>query len=473
MSSQKVQGVNESVEKMLSASFKRTYELFKHDGRDGVAYLDAPFLGSTGVHKTSKTTYEYKLVKDLPNNNHSGRTKKKSRRQPKAEARAKKIENKPAAALAAPSTELTVHRPEQAADAVSAFNKRTNTEEVKSLAVALRRPNRSQRAEPTWHPQWKLMRVISGHLGWVRSVAVEHGNEWFATGSADRTIKIWDLASGTLKLTLTGHINTVRGLVVSPRHPYLFSVSDDKTVKCWDLETNQVVRHYHGHLSGVYSVALHPTLDVLVTGARDSSARVWDMRTKKQIHILGGHDGSVNTVACQGADPQVVTGSADSTIRLWDLATGKTMTTLTNHKKGVRAMALHPTEFTFASASADNIKKWKFPEGRFMDNFQGHDTIVNCLSLNHDGVMVSGGDDGILKFWDWKSGNVFQSTKTINQPGSLAGEAAIFASTFDQSGSRLITCEGDKTIKIWREDEMSTKETHPVVFDRDEMRKRY
>ena len=44
---------------------------------------------------------------------------------------------------------------------------------------------------------------------WVRSVAVDPGNEWFATGSADRTIKIWDLASGQLKLTLTGHIEQV------------------------------------------------------------------------------------------------------------------------------------------------------------------------------------------------------------------------------------------------------------------------
>uniref|UniRef100_A0AAR2K4M8 Pleiotropic regulator 1 n=1 Tax=Pygocentrus nattereri TaxID=42514 RepID=A0AAR2K4M8_PYGNA len=53
--------------------------------------------------------------------------------------------------------------------------------------------------KPQWHPPWKLYRVISGHLGWVRSIAVEPGNQWFVTGSADRTIKIWDLASGKLK----------------------------------------------------------------------------------------------------------------------------------------------------------------------------------------------------------------------------------------------------------------------------------
>jgi len=94
--------------------------------------------------------------------------------------------------------------------------------------------------KPKWHPPWKLHRVISGHLGWVRCVTLEPGNEWFATGSADRVIKIWDLASGKLKLSLTGHVSTVRGLVVSPRHPYLFSCGEDRQVKCWDLEYNKV-----------------------------------------------------------------------------------------------------------------------------------------------------------------------------------------------------------------------------------------
>lgn len=44
--------------------------------------------------------------------------------------------------------------------------------------------------KPKWHAPWKLYRVISGHLGWVRCCAVEPGNEWFATGSADRVIKV-------------------------------------------------------------------------------------------------------------------------------------------------------------------------------------------------------------------------------------------------------------------------------------------
>uniref|UniRef100_A0A8B9H7U1 Pleiotropic regulator 1 n=1 Tax=Astyanax mexicanus TaxID=7994 RepID=A0A8B9H7U1_ASTMX len=52
--------------------------------------------------------------------------------------------------------------------------------------------------KPQWHPPWKLYRVISGHLGWVRSIAVEPGNQWFVTGSADRTIKVNNAESSLL-----------------------------------------------------------------------------------------------------------------------------------------------------------------------------------------------------------------------------------------------------------------------------------
>ena len=145
-------------------------------------------------------------------------------------------------------------------------------EESNASLIRIKEPRKVPK--PKWHAPWKLMRVISGHTGWVRSISVDTSNEWFATGGGDRIIKIWDLASGTLKLSLTGHVSTVRGVAISDRHPYLFSAGEDKQIKCWDLETNKVIRHYHGHLSGIYSLALHPTLDVLVTGGRDSTARV-------------------------------------------------------------------------------------------------------------------------------------------------------------------------------------------------------
>lgn len=86
-----------------------------------------------------------------------------------------------------------------------------------------------------------------------------------------------------------------------------------------------------------------------------------------------------------------------------------------------------------------------------------------------------------MSFWDWKSGHRFQSLDTTAQPGSLDAEAGIMSSTFDRSGLRLICGEADKTseylpittvypltnmaiVKIWKQDEKATPESHPLEW---------
>lgn len=322
----------------------------------------------------------------------------------------------------------------------------------KSLAM-------EEMVKPEWHPPWKLYRMISGHGGWVHSLTVDPSNMWFASGCRDGLIKIWDIASGRLRITLTGHISGVRGLAVSDRHPYLFSCGDDKMVKCWDLEQNQVVRHYHGHLSGVYCLALHPTENILITGGRDSVGRVWDMRTKEQIHCLTGHTNTIGSIICQDKAPEIITGSHDTTVRLWDFRAAKTLKSLTNHKKSVRALTFKHDLSAFASGATDNIKQWTLPESSFKQNLSGHNSIINSLACNKYNVLVSGADNGTLFFWDWRTGYNFQRLASPAQKGSIESEAGILAMTFDKTGARLITGESDKTIKMFREDPNATEES--------------
>ena len=321
---------------------------------------------------------------------------------------------------------------------------------------------------PTWHAPWKLSTVLSSHLGWVRSLAFSADNKFLATGSADRTIKLWNFAAASvgdersLQLTLTGHISSVRGLAFSDRLAYLFSAGEDKQVKCWDLETNQVVRHYHGHLSGVFCLALHPTLDVLVTAGRDAVARVWDIRTRHAIHVLEGHEHTIGAVLTQSTHPQVITGSHDQTIKMWDLVAGKCFTTLTHHSKSIRAMVKPSFTHTFCSGAADSLKQWQAKDGRFLQSLTGHKSIINAMAVNDDGVLVSGGDDGTMHFWDYETGYTFQKTQAVVQPGSLEAENSIMALAFDGTGTRLVTGEADKSIKIWKPDTEASELTHPI-----------
>ena len=93
------------------------------------------------------------------------------------------------------------------------------------------------------------------------------------------------------------------------------------------------------------------------------------------------------------------------------------------------------------------------------------------------------GDNGSICFWDWKTGHRFQSLDTTAQPGSLDAEAGLMSSTYDRTGLRLICGEADKTstlrftsllpessesianfhtVKVWKQDEDATPESHPL-----------
>lgn len=72
------------------------------------------------------------------------------------------------------------------------------------------------------------------------------------------------------------------------------------------------------------------------------------------------------------------------------------------------------------------------------------------------------GTPRLCRFWDYGTGYCYQSLHVTVQPGSLESEAGVFAAAFDLSGSRLITCEADKTVKMWREDPDASEETHPI-----------
>lgn len=309
------------------------------------------------------------------------------------------------------------------------------------------------------HAPWRLKQVLAGaHLGWVRSLAVDSvTNEWFVLGLADGLMKVWDLASGEVKAAIPGHIMGVRALAISNRYSYLFSGSEDKTVRCWDLErTNSPlgcqIRNYHGHVGGVYAMALHPELDLLFTAGRDLAIRVWDIRTRTQVMVLTGHRSDVTGLVAQLGDPQVISASMDSTLRLWDIRNQKTQVTLTHHAKSVRLLVLHPHELTMASGdSTGSINQWVLPQGQLLHSFgekaEGAN-IINTMAVNPGtNELFAGLSDGRMHFYDYESGKLKQAAKSVPAPGSDV--STLYTSVFDMLGTRLITGESDKSIKIW------------------------
>jgi glucose repression regulatory protein TUP1 len=156
---------------------------------------------------------------------------------------------------------------------------------------------------------------------YIRSVCFSPDGRYLATGAEDKLIRVWDIASRTIRNTFAGHEQDIYSLDFARDGRTIASGSGDRTVRLWDIEAGQNVLTLSIE-DGVTTVAISPDTKYVAAGSLDKSVRVWDATTGYLVERLEGPDGhkdSVYSVAFAPNGKDLVSGSLDKTIKMWEL----------------------------------------------------------------------------------------------------------------------------------------------------------
>ena len=248
----------------------------------------------------------------------------------------------------------------------------------------------------------KEQAILQDHSQFVKSVAFHpHDSNVLASGSSDRTVKIWDWQQNQPIQTLTGHTNHVNAIAFSPDGTQIASASSDKTVKLWELQSRDCRATLKGHTLAIQAIAYSPDGTQIVSASSDKTARVWDLATQRQLQILEGHTWAVRAIAYSPDGNWLATGSEDRTICLWDTATWHCALVLSGHPWAIAALAFFPDSETLISGSWDKTAKfWQVNSGTELTALTGHTDSVNSVAIAIDGsCLATGSKDKTVKLW--------------------------------------------------------------------------
>ncbi len=273
-------------------------------------------------------------------------------------------------------------------------------------------------------------------------IAFSPGGETLASASEDRTVRLWDVASGREIQRLEGHGDGVRSVDFSLDGETLASASGRRTVRLWDVASGREIQRLEGHGSWVFSVAFSPDGETLASAAHDGTVRLWDVASGREIQRLEGHGSWVLSVAFSPGGETLASAPHDGAVRLWDVASGCEIQRPGRHGDGVRAVAFSPDGENLATASGGAVRLWDVASGREIQRLEGHGDGVLSVAFSPDGeTLASASRDHTVRLWNVVSGREIQR---------LEGHGSwVLSVAFSPDSETLASASYDGTVRLW------------------------
>ncbi|KXN87181.1 Vegetative incompatibility protein HET-E-1 [Leucoagaricus sp. SymC.cos] len=304
-----------------------------------------------------------------------------------------------------------------------------------------------------------ILFVSEEHYDAVNSVAFSPDQDYFVSGSSDKTICICDAETGNLiSGPFEGHESSIASVAFSPDGERVVSGSDDSTVRIWDAESGDQLHCLRGHGNVVTCVVSSNDGKTIASASYDGTIRLWDAESGNPVgEPFVGHESGVLTIAFSRDDRFIVSGSVDRTVMVWDVTSGRcVMSPLSGHDSRVNSVGISPDAKFVASGSEDEtIIIWDISTGEVVGQpLVGHTDAVTSVAFSPDGnFLVSGSHDETILVWDVSSGEVVF--------GPLRGHTnGIIAVALSADGKKVVSGSRDETVRMW---DLDRKEVSPII----------
>jgi WD40 repeat protein len=296
--------------------------------------------------------------------------------------------------------------------------------------------------------------VLEGHTDKVIDVAFSPNNSKIASGSRDKTIKIWDAATGGVENTLKGHTDWVTSVAFSPDGLRIASGSNDRTVRIWDAVNGKELELFKGPMGAIQEVVFLPDGRILASVSGTKVVSIFDMREvkahglKAKPLLLWGLDERATSIAFNSDGTKIAYGS--DTLRIWDAKDGEKAA---HAPKGDTFINFFDIAFNrdgtkIASGSFNAVSIWDASTRELLHKFDGNESQVMGVAFSPDGgTILSGSVDpennkGIVSIKNVETGDLLQ---TLN----LDTAGPVLCITFSPDGKYIAAGSDDKSVRLW------------------------
>jgi WD40 repeat protein len=327
--------------------------------------------------------------------------------------------------------------------------------------------------------------TLHGHTETVYSIAFSPDGRHVLTGSFDKSLKLWDTATGKEFRSFggpAGHQNLVLSVAFSPDARMLASGGADNTVRIWESPVAGPLREF-AHASALGGVIVSPDGARVAGSGADGTVLVWNAADGKQLFKVSAA-APVKSLVLSSNGQLLATGSGDGTVHFWNATNGQDAGSLLASIGPANSVLLNSNGSRAYTAGDDGqIRIWRLPLPK-PRTLPPHADVINSLALSSDGqLLISGGQDKSLRTLDFQSGQGarqfagaasaitstaispnkaivaagcadgkllvwnFGNGKLLNQRQAHSG--ALTGLTFHPNGTQILTAGSDGLLKLW------------------------